>query len=230
MHDLRLILLLIGVAIVLAVYGWTRYQQSDTRRRLTRTPHTGPGPAADEEPDAEEIERELARMAQLVADREEQPQQEAGDSEQPQQLVDSEQLLIISVVAEPGAPFGAEPLHKALEHNKLQFDEQGIYQRLTVQNGKPRAVFGVANLVKPGTFPEPGTSAFTVPGLTLFLQLPGPIDGLDAFDDFVNTAERLAVELGGKLRDQHHNVLTHQALMQIREGIVETRVHRRVTS
>lgn len=221
MHDLRLILLLIGVAIVLAVYGWTRYQQSDIRRRFSRKPRTGPGHVSDEEPDAEEIERELARMAQLVADREEQPQP---------QPVDSEQLLIISVVAEAGAPFNAEALRKALEHNKLQFDEQGIYQRRAVVNGAPRAIFGVANLVKPGTFPEPGTTAFTVPGLTLFLQLPGPIDGLEAFDDFVNTAERLAVELGGKLRDQHHNVLTHQALMQIREGIVETRVHRHVTS
>ena len=43
-------------------------------------------------------------------------------------------------------------------------------------------------------------------------------------------AERLAVELGGELRDQQQCVLTHQALMQLREKIVEDRLHRRSAS
>jgi cell division protein ZipA len=85
-------------------------------------------------------------------------------------------------------------------------------------------------MVKPGTFPVSDMEAFTTPGLTLFLQLPGPLDGVEAFDDFVNTAERLAVELGGELRDEQHCVLTHQALMQVRESIVEDRLHRKAAS
>ena len=84
--------------------------------------------------------------------------------------------------------------------------------------------------VWPGTFSPDDMEFFLTPGVTLFLQLPGPVDGVEAFDDFVHTAERLAVELGGELRDEKRCVLTHQALMQVRESIVKDRLHRRTAS
>ena len=52
----------------------------------------------------------------------------------------------------------------------------------------------------------------------------------EAFDDFVQTAERLAVELGGQLRDQKHCVITHQELMQKREQLAASQLHARVAS
>jgi cell division protein ZipA len=139
-------------------------------------------------------------------------------------------LLIVSVVAAQDGHFSGPALVNALEHNRLRIDEHEVYSRVTIQSGKQRPVFYVANMVKPGTFPVSDMEAFTTPGLTLFLQLPAPLDGVEAFDDFVNTAERLAVELGGELRDEQHCVLTHQALMQVRESIVEDRLHRKAAS
>jgi cell division protein ZipA len=56
----------------------------------------------------------------------------------------------------------------------------------------------------------------------LFLQLPGPLASVEAFDDLVKTAERLAAELGGVLRDQDHNAVTHRMLMQVRQQIAGT--------
>ena len=41
---------------------------------------------------------------------------------------------------------------------------------------------------------------------------------------------RLAVELGGELQDQKQCVVTHQSLMQTREGIIEDQFLRRVAS
>ena len=217
MNDLRLILLLFGAGVILAVYAWTRFQNRP------RKPAGSPGSAnrqrETDEPDEDAIEQELARMEQVMS----------GHGPEPA-ITESERLLIISVVAPQGDVFSGDALFKALQNNKLQLGDQGIYQRVTVTGGGQQAVFGIANLVKPGTFSATDMHSFSTPGITLFLQLPGPLDPVEAFDDFVYTAERLAVELGGELQDQKQCVVTHQSLMQIREGIVEDQFQRRVAS
>ncbi|MFQ5642342.1 MAG: cell division protein ZipA C-terminal FtsZ-binding domain-containing protein [Thiogranum sp.] len=219
MDDLRLILLLFGAGVILAVFVWTRFQN---RPRKTTADCSDPTLRQREtdEPDEEAIAQELARMEQVMS----------GSESGRVTATNSERLLIISVVAPQGGVFSGDALYKSLQNNKLQFDERGIYQRVTVSAGRQEAVFGVANLVKPGAFPAEDMRGFSTPGITLFLQLPGPLDPVEAFDDFVHTTERLAVELGGELQDQKQCVITHQALMQIREGIVEDRFLRRAAS
>ena len=217
MDELRLILLLIGAGIILVVYAWSRVQGRPRKRSATRTPSLNK--QRPDEFDAADIEQELGRMERLVMEREDEPV-----------ALDPERLLVISVVAAQGGHFSGPALVSGFEHNRLRFDEHEIYSRVIIQSGKERPVFYVANMVKPGTFPVSDMETFTTPGVTLFLQLPGPLDGAEAFDDFVNTAERLAVELGGELRDEQHCVLTHQALMQVRESIVEDRLHRKTAS
>jgi len=217
MDDLRLILLLFGAGVILAIYAWTRLQNRP--RKSTGSPDPAFMHRETDEPDEDAIEQELARMEQLMSGRDAEPA-----------TAESERLLIISVVAPGAGVFTWDALFKSLHNNKLQFGEQAIYQRVTVTGGRQQTVFGVANLVKPGTFPATELDNFSTPGITLFLQLPGPQDPVEAFDDFVHTAERLAVELGGELQDQKQCVVTHQSLMQIRESIVEDRVLRRVAS
>ncbi len=217
MDDLRLILLLFGAGVIFAVYAWSRYQNRPRKAAgfpdsVTRHRETG-------EPDEDAIDQELARMEQVMSGQDPEPV-----------VTESERLLIISVVAPQDGVFSGDALLKALQNNKLQFGDQGTYQRVTVAAGRQQAVFGVANLVKPGTFSATDMHRFSTPGITLFLQLPGPLDPVEAFDDFVHTAERLAVELGGELQDQKQCVATHQSLMQIREGIVEDHFLRRAAS
>ena len=217
MDDLRLILLLIGAGIVLSIYAWSRFHSWPLKSKSTRRPSVNGN--SIEEPDDAEVEQELERMQQLVRDEE----PEAGGH-------DAGRLQVISVVAPDGQTFAGEAIARAFDNNKLRFGEQGIYHRTTYISGRETPVFGIANLVKPGTFSPDEMEFFVTPGLTLFLQLPGPVDGVEAFDDFVHTAERLAVELGGELRDEKRCVLTHQALMQVRESIVRDRHHRRAAS
>jgi cell division protein ZipA len=218
MSDLRLILLLIGAGIIIAVYAWSRLQVRPRKRSATRTPTISKHNPEDDF-DADDIEQELGRMGRLVNEHDDEPL-----------ASDPERLLVISVVAAQGGQFTGPALVSAFAHNKLRFDEHEIYSRMIIRSGRGQPVFYLANMVKPGTFPASDMEAFSTPGLTLFLQLPAPIDGVEAFDDFVNTAERLAVELGGELRDEQHCVLTHQALMQVRESIVEDRLHRKAAS
>ena len=217
MDDLRLILLLFGAGVILSIYAWSRFLNRP--RKSPGSPDSVTRHLEANEPDEGAIQQELARMEQVMSERDFEPVAAA-----------SERLLIISVVAPQGEVFSWDALYKGLQNNKLQYGEQEIYQRMAVTGGKPKAVFRVANLVKPGTFPPTDMYNFSTPGITLFLQLPGPLDPVKAFDDFVYTAERLAVELGGELQDQKQCVITHQSLMQIRESIVEDRVLRRAVS
>jgi cell division protein ZipA len=221
MDDLRLILLLIGAVVVGGIYAWTRYQSRPVKRSSKSKPAGVARKSHTDEPDDAAIQQELARMQQVMSGQE---------SEEPQAVTDKELLLVVSVVAAAGQPFGGDALRKAFANNDLQLGENAIFHRLVRQDGKDVSVFGIANMVKPGHFGSGDLEGFTSPGITLFLQLPTAIDGLQAFDDFVHTAERLAVELGGQLQDQKHCVITHQALMQIRESIASSRLHTRVAS
>ncbi len=217
MNDLRLILLLFGAGVILSVYAWARFQNRP--RKPAGSPDSAIRHRETDEPDEDAIAQELARMEQVMSGRGPEPA-----------ITESGRLLIISVVAPQGGVFFGDALFKALQNNKLQFGDQGIYQRVTSAGGGQQAVFGIANLVKPGTFSAADMQGLSMPGITLFLQLPGPLDPVEAFDDFIHTAERLAVELGGELQDQKQCVVTHQSLMQIREGIVEDQFLRRVAS
>jgi len=215
MDELRVILLIVGAAVIAGVYGWSRLQQRPARR--------GPAHGGALHGEDGDVDAELARMEQLVAERdadaatdESSPQEPAGASD--------EQLLVISVVAGADHPFCGDKLLRAFDNNELVYGSKGIFERRHPQVGRDEAIFGVANLVKPGTFPAQDMAAFTSPGITLFLQLPCAMPALDAFDDFMNTAERLAVELAGELRDEQHRLLTHQALMQVRERLAEAQL------
>ena len=232
MDDLRVILLLTGAAFIGGVYLWTRLQQRPAKPKpkpKQKTRHTASSFGAGSDDDAD-IADELAKMEQLVAERDsdgQDPLESNAASEVSAGFDD--RIQIISVIAEDGDPFPGDKLIKAFANNDLVHGKKGIYERHVQQGGHDVAVFGVANLVKPGTFPR-DMPAFTSPGVTLFLQLPCAIPSLEAFDDFVNTAERLAVELAGELRDENHHLLTHQALMQVREQIAVAQARSRVAA
>ncbi|VAW76519.1 hypothetical protein MNBD_GAMMA15-412 [hydrothermal vent metagenome] len=220
MDDLRIILLLAGAALIGGVYFWAKLQQRPAGKKI---PHK-PARVAPGDNDDSDIAEELASMGKLVAERDHDPElHKPVVSEGTPNVLEnySEKLLVISVIAEDGEPFDGDKLLNAFSNNSLVQGKKGIYERHVTQNGHETPVFGLANLVKPGTFPR-DMRTFATPGLTLFLQLPCAIGALDAFDDFMNTAERLAVQLAGELRDENQKLLTHQALMQVRERVAES--------
>jgi cell division protein ZipA len=211
MDDLRLILLLIGALVILGIYAWGRFQ---TMPRKPRKRSATAARRRSEAPDDEDIREELQRM---------QVEMSSAAAEQASATTETgslaEPLLVLSVVAGAERPFTGSALRKAFANNGLIYGDKSIFHRLVRKRGEDISVFGVANMLKPGNFATRDLAGFSTPGITLFLQFPAPIDGLEAFDDFVQTAERLAVELGGELQDSMRNVITHQNLMQKREQL-----------
>lgn len=214
-----------GLGVILAVYAITQYQI----KRRQKASGTGQ-PAASvsrsstkRSADDAAVEAELARMGSLLREEKDRRQTvaesatESKPNQAPAASQDGEQLIVLSVMAAPGDPFKGPALIKAFDNTALQHSDMKIYQRL---NERAEPVYGVASAVKPGIFDLNNMEHFTTPGLTLFLQLPGPVDGVTAFDDMLTTAERLAVELGGEIQDQHHNVLSRQMVAHLRDGII----------
>ncbi|MGD8842167.1 MAG: cell division protein ZipA [Gammaproteobacteria bacterium] len=217
MDDLRLILLLVGALVILGIYAWGRFQATPRKPR----PRTARRSASavrrrSEEPDDADIRQELQRM-QAEMNSAEAEQAPAPAPAEGNNLV--EPVLVLSVVATSDRPFTGSALRKAFANNSLSFGDKSIFHRLVRKRGEDVSVFGVANMLKPGNFGTRDLAGFSTRGITLFLQFPAPIDGLEAFDDFVQTAERLAVELGGELQDRKRNVISHQTLMQMREQL-----------
>jgi cell division protein ZipA len=222
MDDLRLILLLIGATVILGIYVWSRLQNMPGKPKPRRVP---PTKQRTEAPDEAVVQQELQRMQQAISG------QDAVAAATPAvAAADIEEVMVLSVVAAAGQPFNGDALRKAFANNNLVFGDKAIFHRLVRQRGEDVSVFGVANLFKPGHFGSGDLNGFATQGITLFLQLPAPIDGMDAFDDFVHTAERLAVELGGELQDQKHCVITHQALMLKREALARSRLRTPIAS
>ena len=141
--------------------------------------------------------------------------------------ITEEEIIYLNLKSRDGEIEGAD-LIRAMQKYNMTHGDMNIFHRLT--EGSKQPLFSVANMIEPGSFDLDTLATMKTPGITLFLQLPTAIDGLQAFDDFVHTAERLAVELGGQLQDQKHCVITHQALMQIRENIASSRLHTQVAS
>ena len=221
MNDLRLILLLFGAGVVAAVYAWTRFN-SLKKKSAHRTGPVSSGRAIDE-PDDAAIQQELERMQNVMSGKE-------SSAVQSTPGLQEERIIIVSIVAADDQLFSGDALQKAFEKNDLQHGDKGIFHRLVRRNSIDEPVFSLANMVKPGDFGNGDLRGFSTPGVTLFLELPGPVESIEAFDDFVQTAERLAVELGGQLHDQKHCVITHQALMQMREQLAESLLHTRAAS
>jgi cell division protein ZipA len=99
-----------------------------------------------------------------------------------------------------------------LEHGKFS-----IFHRM--QNSG--AVFSVASMVEPGTFDPQVMGEQQFPGVTLFMLLPGPLDGLVAWDQMLSCAQRIAHTTGGVLQDERGSKLAPQTIEKLRDEVLD---------
>jgi len=86
---------------------------------------------------------------------------------------------------------------------------------------RSKIIFSMANLVEPGNFDINKISELSTPGLTLFAQLPGPLDGISLLEEMLSVAQRLAALLDGEIQDDTHSDMSKQTIEHLREEIVE---------
>jgi len=134
----------------------------------------------------------------------------------PKQTLPSE-VIVINVLARNGAKFGGSDLLEAFLRNGLKFGDMNIFHRIVPASKEVR--FSVASAVEPGTFDLSAIEAFRTPGVSFFMQMPGPDDPLEVFEDMLAVTRDVAASLGADLKDERQSVMTSQTIAHCRTRI-----------
>ncbi len=200
MAELRWLLLLFGVCVVVAVYVYTRFKPSIAKRMqavsLRKEPSIG-----DSTP-----EIPIAGPDPVVV--------QTSISPQPRKVV------AIRLMSRKTAGFEGEQLILTLRELGLRHGQFGIFHCMD-ESGEGGSVFSVASLVEPGSFDLTRIKTDTYPGVSIFLALPGPQQGVSAFDEMLKMARELAARLDGDLLDEQGGTLSVQRERYMREEIIQ---------
>jgi cell division protein ZipA len=198
--ELRLILLLIGAAVVAAIWLFSRQRgASNEGSTLRAAPTLGEGSFPEDDFPSETIPGSSIKNA---------PVREQGE-----QLI-----LALHVMPRDGGHFAGAKAQDAFDACNLRFGRYQVYHRLDAPGGN--SVFSVANVVEPGSFDPQALDSLELPGLTLFMVLPGPRGGVASYADMLATSRQLAQALDGEVLDQDRSTLTRQTARHIRERII----------
>ena len=166
------------------------------------------------------IEREFLMEPEPVIIEEEaviEPEMETEADAEPDSTLE---LVMMYVVAPDDKPFRGKAILKAFHVHKLRFGEHDIFHRETSAVKGRRTIFSISNMLKPGTLIPDYLQTADVLGLGLFMQIPGPIEPVDAFNDMLHTAQHLASTLDGKLCDDKLQPLSEETIDTIRSRLL----------
>ena len=202
MDGLRWLLLFFGLVVVVGVYLYSRREQKpqqETESFKRRTPT---------------LEVEEAGSGDDVG-AEEMVAANAAAQEQVEQ-----KIVTLRLVARNRGSFRGDDLILSMRGIGLRRGKFGIFHRFDGDEDGP-AVFSAASLVEPGHFDVENIKEQKFPGISLFLVLPGPMEGVDAFDLMIAAARTLAQSLDGELVDESGSTLSIQRERYMREEIVQ---------
>jgi cell division protein ZipA len=135
-------------------------------------------------------------------------------------------LVNLTVMAPKDMSFDPDYLKQVLDDSGLVHGDMNIYHyyrkpKLEFEPDRGQRLFSIANIVEPGYFDLRDLETYRTPGIALFLQLPGPIDGVLAFEKMHQVAAMLSKQLSGTLCDDKRNKITPQAVTHIKDQISE---------
>ena len=129
-------------------------------------------------------------------------------------------IVTVRIMPQPGESFPAEQLVLILRGTGLQHGKYGIFHRLSPADSST-ILYSVASLVEPGAFDLTKLKESFYKGVSIFMVLPAPEDGVALFDDMLDTARTIARGVGGRLVDQDGSVLSVQRERFMREEVID---------
>lgn len=106
-------------------------------------------------------------------------------------------LLTLHVLPAEGERFVGFDLLQAMLGANLYFGKMSIFHLHTQPMGKGKILFSAAQANEPGVFNMNAISSWQCSGLALFMQLTDPEHNLETLEQFFQTAQQLAENLGG---------------------------------
>ncbi len=208
MDGLRWLLLFFGILVIAGVYVYSRR-----------------GKTTDEEPaNADRVEPTL-QLDGAVSQSDEapmlSPELSAGDASEDEAAQGVPQKIVtLRIVGRDKAAFKGDDLILSLRGIGMRHGKFGIFHRYD-GNDESRTIFSAASLVEPGSFDLANIKDQQIPGISLFLVLPGPVDSVESFDMMMESARTLSQSLNGELLDESGSTLSIQRERYLREEIIQ---------
>ncbi len=216
--ELRWVLLGLGLLVILgvALYGQGILRRSDVKVAASR--------ARRKEPSLESG----ASITDELAEDSSPPPLEKIESpviieRQPSPRRLPEKVVALRIVPKEELPNG-ETTVLALRKLGLEHGQFGIFHRNS-EAGSQEPQFSVARLTEPGSFDLTRLAETEVPGLSIFMTLPGFGDPVDRFDQMMETARALARELDADILDEKGSSWSIQRERYLREEMIQYRHH-----
>ena len=131
--------------------------------------------------------------------------------------MEADKIISLHVVTPAGQIIPGQHLLDVFESRGYHYGDMNIFHSL--HNNK--TLFSIAKAVEPGNFDINDVQSFDTPGVTLILQLPGPVQGDVAFEVLISEAHELASLLGCKVLDSDRSTLGKQTVQHLRESVYE---------
>jgi cell division protein ZipA len=212
MDGLRWLLLLFGLLVIVGVYLYSR-RERDRKAAKPPAPARAPRiePSLDPEEPLAEAETGLAG-ARIAGDP---PDESPSAPSTPR-----EKIVTLRVVAKHHTAFPGDELALTLRGVGMRHGKFGIFHRYD-DDDENRVIFSAASLVEPGSFDLANLKAQRIPGISLFMVLPGPVEGAQAYDLMVATGRALSKSLPAELLDESGSTFSIQRERYLREEIIQ---------
>ncbi|MEM7432495.1 MAG: cell division protein ZipA [Pseudomonadota bacterium] len=218
MDGLRWLLLLFGAVVIVGVYFYSRREknkpakQSQAKEALdVDSPRIAPtfGDESLDEPLL--VDKPSISVDEIDV---------ADDEPEPSPASSQQKIVTLRIVARDKGAFKGDELILSLRGIGMRSGKFGIYHRYD-GNDESRTIFSAASLVEPGSFDLENIKEQEIPGISLFMVVPGPLDGAESFDMLMEAARALAKAMDGELLDETGSTLSIQRERYMREEIIQ---------
>lgn len=127
-------------------------------------------------------------------------------------------VVVIWIVAKPGARLDGQPLLEALTTNHLHYSGDVFCKRDHNTNVER---YKVVNGVEPGTFDLSDLDALSTPRIVMLLRFSSRNDPAEAFEDMLEVAQDVAAALDADLKDENMSDMSSQTIEHCRQRIRE---------
>lgn len=242
--ELRIALLLIGIAMIAALYFFGKSKRALQKREDDEFDFSSgdlPDPLEIDQPLEldDDLINENAPISDVSDDLSNLVREEIAESshirsaknkaafkhqpslldEDPEPPKLEEKLVVLHVMARRPQKFSGDGIESLSKELDLELDEMQIFNKYVERFSGKKTLYHMLNIVKPGTFNEQSMREFETPGLSFVLNLPGPEEGLRAFNIMLEDARKFAERLNGDLLDESRNRLNPQMTAHIQEDI-----------
>ena len=212
MDGLRWLLLLFGLLVIAGVYLYSRREKSEPVEKVVT-------------PGEERLEPTIGGEKSPTPEADAEPVIESpalGDEEAPEPQAEAapQKIVTLRLIGRDKKPFQGDELILSMRGIGLRHGKFGIFHRYD-GNDETRTIFSAASLVEPGSFDLENIKDQQIPGISLFLVLPGPVDSVESFDLMMAAARALSQTLDGELLDESGSTLSIQRERYMREEIIQ---------